>query len=181
MAKTAFPSSPPFGIITPALQSAWWGTSESSGHDHKGNNSDGSCPKIALSDSVSDFVSESFEAKITTAFKDTSDIIFDIDYFILGGSLVFLRFPAVTFDWSGTQYGGFDIVPTTSLPSGILNSTDYFYQPFAVLENTSQYENGIIILPNTSSLKFTVKRYSSSFLFNEIRGILPNTVCYIKQ
>jgi hypothetical protein len=174
MAKTLWPTSSPFGFITPALQELWWGISGATGHNHRGLDEDGSCPKIALSDSVSDYSTGTALGKVTTDYYDTEQLNISILWARIG-KIVTVTIPTIV----GTQAvesGLFRISPMTTWPAEMLATSGNPYVSVPLLSN-SVMETGQIRLPSVGTDDFIADQDGSS-TFAAGKGIRFTNITY---
>lgn len=91
MAKTQWPTSAPYGNLTPALMESYWGVDANTGHDHKGLDADGSCPKINIADSISGFGTGSFDGTVSSTYFTVP--VTDTFYYQKIGNVITLLIP----------------------------------------------------------------------------------------
>ena len=91
MAKTNFNNG---SYLTPTFMDSFHGTNAATGHNHQELDADGSCPQIALSDSVSDYLSGTFGIDVTSTYF-TTPLSNGTAWYIKIGNIVFVTFPDI--------------------------------------------------------------------------------------
>jgi hypothetical protein len=179
MAKTLWPTSAPFGFITPALQNLWWGISGATGHNHRGLDEDGSCPKIALTDSVSDYETGTIPLKITNTYL-TAEVTFTARYTILAGRMVMIVIPTGAYGTINGTRSSIVIEPNeVSLPSTMINNGAGHHIPATIINNNIA-ETGMIIAPYTGNETFTIQRNAIAN-YSGVSGLYNVTsICYMR-
>ena len=178
MAKTLWPTTPPFGFITPALQALWWGIGAATGHNHRGIDADGSCPKIALSDSVSDYATGTALGKVTTASYTVEQTNIPI-FYIKIGRVVTITIPTVIGAQSA-ESGIFRITPVTTWPNEMIalqltTGAPYVSCPILI---DSIMETGQVRLPFGASEEFIFDRDGTA-TFTGGKGVRNTVLTYI--
>ena len=92
MAKKQWTENGTDNILTSTLQQTYWGTDANTGHTHKSTDVDGDCPKIALSDSVSDYITGTFGIDVSSTYF-TTPLSNETAYYTKIGNVVFVTFP----------------------------------------------------------------------------------------
>ncbi len=159
--------------LTPTFMDSFHGTNAATGHNHQELDADGSCPNIALSNSVSDYsVSGTTGMKITTTYVTVEQT--GTCRYLRVGSLIVLRIPQMFGTAAGTTC---QIDPQTTWPAEILavisGGTDYMMVPVIVLTGTSVVP-GTIKIPhlNTTSMVLECANASAQFAPGNFSGTI---------
>jgi len=163
MAKTLWPSTPPFGFITPALMESYWGINANTGHNHRGQNSDGSCPKVQLDDEVSDFVYDDFQCKVTNVYFN-QEVTFEVRYITQAAKLITLFFPTGITGLINGSRSTFRIEAVTDMPLNFLSNGAAPEMPALIFDNSNVKSIGTITMPTIADQFFTVSKLGGNFI-----------------
>lgn len=151
MAKTDWNSPPKW--ITPDFMVAFAGNNAGSGHNHQGTDDDGSCPNIALSNAVSDYITGTFGIDVSSTYYSTPASNKTAVYTKIG-NVVTILFQEGIWGWHSTN-DQLRLSPNGgSWPSDIIPTTDQLVSGMFLgrIEGAAtEFRPGAIVIPNSVS------------------------------